>query len=253
MSKLISELSPYISSHARFCTIIPKTALYLPFTGTFYAVFDDYGTTLRACRILSVLYGETIGETFLQVKVAGVGKGYVAANARFFRNSDDFLAGKRFAPLSEENGVFFIEDHIMRDVDVRLNTCAPVYRFHFYRYAWDDNKVAEVGCYVKAEYFVAGNYLNIDFEPISYLSWEGKKTYLSKSDCIRDNKVDVADFDDDNESKTYDVTIEVIKTVTTTIKATSKESVVKAARTLFGDKDIKVSIDGEVEYEHRKI
>lgn len=248
MSKIYTDLCPFIISRARIGCVTPQHPFLLPTKDKFYAVFEDYGTTLRACRIVSVLYGSCFGETFLQLEVAGIGRGYVAADSKFYHNADDFLANRRIVPLSIENGKFYIEDEVNGIVETRLNTYCPIDRYEFYRYAWQNNRVTDFQCYVKAEYFVAEDYLEVDCEPISYESWKDYKSYLSKDECLYDNKVDVADFDD-TESKSYDVTIEVIKTITTTIKATSKESVVKAARTAFEGKDIKVFINGEVEYE----
>lgn len=47
----------------------------------------------------------------------------------------------------------------------------------------------------------------------------------------------------------FDVTIEIINTINTTIKAKDKTSAVKYAKTLFNGKEYKVFVNGELEYE----
>lgn len=247
MAKFFSELCPYITSRTRVGSIVPQTQFYLPANEKFYAVFEEYGSTLRACRIISVLYGDGPTTTFLQVEVAGLGKGYVGAYHNFYRNSEDFLANKVFY-LFGRNGMFYLEDHVGHCVDAVTYKHPTGERYHWRRYGWLNNRNTEIECYIRAEYFVATDTIVTNYEYISYESWKDHKTYRTKEECLADNKVDVADFDD-VEEKSYDVTIEVIKTITTTIKATSKESVVESAKTAFEGKSIKVFINGEVEYE----
>jgi hypothetical protein len=248
MAKFFTELCPYITSRTRVGSIVPQTLFCLPTREKFYAVFEDYGSTLRACRIISVLYGDGLTTTYLQVEVAGLGRGYVCAYHSFYRNSEDFLAHKEFFPLSERNGTFYLEDHVDNCVDAVPYEHPAATLYHWRRYGWLNNRDTEVECYIRAKYFVATNTIETEYEYVSYQSWKDRKTYRTKEECLADNKVDVADFDD-IEEKSYNVTIEVIKTITTTIKATSKESVVNSARTAFEGKSIKVFINGEVEYE----
>lgn len=47
----------------------------------------------------------------------------------------------------------------------------------------------------------------------------------------------------------FDVTIEVINTINTTIKAKDKATAVESAKTLFNGKEFKVFVNGELEYE----
>lgn len=47
----------------------------------------------------------------------------------------------------------------------------------------------------------------------------------------------------------FNVTIEIINTINTTIKAKDKASAVESAKTLFNGKEYKVFVNGELEYE----
>ena len=221
----------------------------LPTKKTLYGVFDGYGDALRAFRILAVRYNDASSaiNAALYVNVAGVGKMWISENAYFYASKEDYLNGERTdfrARNGEyENPTFSIVDALEGQCTIadycRGNCDARVF-------VWMNNSVRESIARVGITYYVAQDCLDVELYPIGV---QGLQIYATKEECLEDNALEVCEFEDENGQKEFEVEIEVIKSIKTTIKARSADSAVKAAQTAFEGKNIKVFVNGELEYE----
>ena len=224
----------------------------LPTKKTLYGVFEHYGDTLRAFRILRVLYGEITSALF--VEVAGVGKMYILTeNLWCYESKADYLNYKRthiWAREGEyERDDFSIADTLYGYCDIKRMGYGEK-PFHPIVYAWIGNKVEYSYCRVHFCYFVREGYVDVVYKPIS-IPFLKAKHYISEEDCINDNGLDVCDFDEPSQ-KEYDVEIEVIKTIKTRVRSTNVESVVRNAKVAFDKvENFKVFVDGELQYESK--
>lgn len=223
----------------------------LPTKKTLYGVFDGYGDALRAFRILAVRYNDasSVLNAALYVNVAGVGKMWVSENASFYASKEDYLNGERIN-FTARNGEY--ENPTFSIVDALEGQCtiADYCRGHCDArvYAWKDNSVYESIAKVGITYYVAEDCLDVDLYPISQ-NVEGLQIYATREECLADNELAVCEFEDEYGQKEFEVEVEVIKSIKTTIKAKSADSAVKAAQTAFEGKNIKVFVNGELEYE----
>lgn len=224
----------------------------LPTKKTLYGVFENYGDTLRAFRILHILYGEMTSVLF--VEVAGVGKMYIRTdNLWCYESKADYLNNKKthiWAREGEyERDEFSIEDALYGYCDIKRMGYFEK-PFHPIVYAWIGNKVEFSYCHVYFRYLVRENYVEVTYEPIS-IPFLKAKHYISEEDCINDNGLDVCEFDEPSQ-KYYDVEIEVIKTIKTRVRSTNVESVVRNAKVAFDKvENFKVFVDGELQYESK--
>lgn len=213
----------------------PKKKVYIVLEG-------DETKALRAMKVLKVYYGSR-GNYWFLVNIAGIGICFVNNANGYYDSKEDFLKNnftpiwdKSVAPINALNAVMDfgspIEQKTFSDDD-----------FFIRKWAWKDNHAVYTESKFAIVYDVALDSTSvIGIDPKEYI-------YRTEKDAIDANEVAVCEFEDEGE-KNYEVMIEVIKTVTTSVKAKSAESVLENAKTAFSNvESYKVFIDGELAYE----
>ena len=190
-----------------------------------YAVFDTYDEesgnddyTLRAVKILGVLYTETTYNCLLKVKVAGLGEGWITfKNAYLYASKEDYMNNKTISTNEMFNGEEFnylnaIED-LARKGQCELNRDEK--SVWIYRYAWENNAPKATIPVFFVEYNAITDNFVVYIDPV-----RGKNfPYGTKAMAIADNEVDVCDFDDDDvKPTTYNLDV----TISATIKVSAK-------------------------------
>ena len=215
-------MCPYIKSRIGFQTVDNSTRFEIPNTDVLYGQFDD-DTTLRAFKILSVLYGDGLVNTFLRVIVAGIGEGYVCANGRFFASQADYVNNKTTDRVL--TGTYY-------DGLDRVKSCPALGTliqrsgwgdYLLYRYAWRNNQCESIFVHFYVEYDVPTKQLTLAADH------REDYPYTSKEECILDNQVAVATFDYDPipEPKEFWVSLPTTVAVTAKTEDEAKEKVRK--------------------------
>lgn len=188
--QVIKEMCPLIQSANRIWYFDVNSHLYLPKTEVLYGQFhyedDPEDSTLRAFKVLKVLYGKNTN--YLFVKIAGLGCGYVSSSNNFYASPDAFVRGESTSALT---GTYF------KTIDrIKESGCGTIKHWStgahdVYRYAWSNNKPEGGSVNVVISYDVANKYLNVTTDR------RDKYPYPTEEECILDNQVNVIELDDE--------------------------------------------------------
>lgn len=223
----------------------------MPTEKTLFGLFGE-DSTLRAFRIERFIFtvsgivrGAFDSWGYAYVNVAGLGRKWIAIE----RCSYIYGSVDEYRRL---NGNPMLSGFIFNGKAVTLNQLAKgrlgirLYegdrRAEFVSYGWVNNRLDYGGVSMRITYYAYCDSIIVE---------ETKKDgypYYNAAQCVAENDVKAVTFEDECQQE-YEVEIEVIKTITTTIKCSSKESAVNAAKTAFEGKNIKVFVNGEIEYE----
>lgn len=252
-SEINFNQSPYYKSRVYFCYLMADTinqVFRMPTNKTLFGVFGD-DPTLRAFRIekfiftLDGIMKSACGEWgFAFVNIAGVGRKWITIGR------EDFI----YTSVEEYrryNGCRLLTEQVFDGRTATINQLAKgrlgfrLYdrdtRAESVSYGWVNNRLSYCSAEMCVSYDTFTDHLCIE------VNKKDGYPYASAAQCVAENDVKVVTFDD-AEQKEYEVEIEVIKTITTTIKCSSKESAVNAAKTAFEGKEIKVYVNHELEY-----
>lgn len=205
-------MCPYITSRIGLPTISSKDKFEIPTSDILYGQFDDE-TTLRAFKILSVLYGDGKDKTFLRVDVAGLGEGYVSADGVYYDSKEDYVRKVRSTRVL--TGTYYSAlDKIRTQLD-GLGTL--VLRrgwgdYMLYRYAWRNNGAESTSVKLYAEYDVETGELTLA------TGHRGDYPYTSEEACILDNQVDVVEFDGAQKPEQKEFVVDLPKQVKVTAR-----------------------------------
>lgn len=188
--KVIKEMCPRIESANRIWYFTNSSCLYLPKTETLYGQFHyedaPEDNTLRAFKVLKVLYGKECN--YLYVKIAGLGCGYVGNGEYFYVSPEHFVRGKRTDALT---GTYY------PTIDkIKESGCGTVMHWttgnnDIYRYAWVNNKPEGGSVNAVISYDVATKRLNVTTDR------RDKYPYPTVDECLLDNQVSVVELDDE--------------------------------------------------------
>jgi uncharacterized protein (UPF0297 family) len=245
--------SPYCKSHARFSYLMARNLnkeFRMPTDKTLFGVFGD-DTTLRAFRIERFIFtlsgiAKDVNSTwgYAYVNIAGAGRKWVAirTNEYIYESVDEY---RRYNGLPINAAWLFSGNpatiNQLANGRVGIHLYDDDMRAEFVSHGWVDNRL---------DYQLASIIISYDAFSGHVCAEVTKKDgypYASAAQCMAENEVKVVTFEDEGQQE-YEVEIEVIKTITTTIKCSSKESAVNAAKTAFEGKEIKVYVNHELEY-----
>lgn len=245
--------SPYCKSRVYFSYLMADNinqVFRMPTSNTLFGVFGE-DPTLRAFRIEKFIFTidgirkGACGEWgFAFVNIAGVGCKWISIGR------EDFI----YTSVEEYrryNGCRLLTEQVFDGRTATINQLAKgllgfrLYdcdsRAEFVSYGWVNNRLSYATAEMCVSYDTFSDYICVeDIKKDGY-------PYYNAAQCVAENDVKVVTFDD-AEQQEYEVEIEVIKTITTTIKCSSKESAVNAAKTAFEGKEIKVYVNHELEY-----
>ena len=227
---------------------------YKPKNQVFYGVFDE-SATLRAFKITAIIYGAYGFIQAFRLKIAGLDEEmWVDAPYLYlYQSKEDYLMSRTcnymVAMEADENGAGY--DYISNVIakhfpylDIRYNNnCMKMYRW-----GWINNKPMATTPKYCIVYDVATDDYTLRYmcDPSELVRF----AYYTMEDAIKDNELDVCEFGDENDGENYEVTIEVIKSVTTSVKAKDSDSVLQSAKTAFdGVDNYKVYINGKLAYQ----
>ena len=240
----------FIVSHEFFsgigygCTSSHMISLRKPKKKVYIVIDGDNTKTLRAMKVLKAYYGH-YGHVIFHVDIAGYGRTYIADDMGFYDSKEDF-ANDNPTDIWDANSPILNAMAVAQDMHGYpiVNGVDGNY-FIVRKWAWRGN----CALYTESKFAITYDVVLGNVGIIS--SDKGEYRYRTKEEAINSNTLSVCEFEDEDD-KTYDVRIEVIKTVTTSVHATSAESVLKTAKTAFGGvENFKVFIDGELLYERR--
>lgn len=245
--------SPYCKSHARFSYFMARNLneeFRMPTDKTIFGVFGD-DTTLRAFRIEKFIFtlsgivkGVNSAWGYAYVNIAGVGRKWIAirTNEYIYESVDEY---RRYNGLPLNAAWLFSGNPATINQLAKGRVGIYLYdddnRVQFVSYGWVDNRLDYQLASIIISYDVFSGHICVEVDK------KDGYPYANAAQCMAENEVKVVTFDD-AEQKEYEVEIEVIKTITTTIKCSSKESAVNAAKTAFEGKEIKVYVNHELEY-----
>lgn len=240
----------FIVSHEFFsgtgygCTSSHMVSLRKPKKKVYIVIDEDNTKTLRAMKVLKAYYGHYDHVVFY-VDIAGYGRTYIADDRGFYNSKEDF-ANNNPTDIWDTNSPTINALAVAQDIHGYpiVNGMDGNY-FIVRKWAWKENHAF----YTESKFAITYDVVLGNVDVIS--SDKEEYRYRTKEDAINSNTVSVCEFEDEDDN-TYDVRIEVIKTVTTSVHATSAESVLKTAKTAFeGVENYKVFINGELSYESK--
>ena len=223
----------------------------MPTEKTIFGLFGE-DSTLRAFRIEKFIFtvsgivkGAYDSWGYAYVNVAGLGRMWIAVErSSYIYGSVDEYRRYNGLPINAEwlfNGKAVTLNQLAKGrLGIRLYEGDR--RAEFVSYGWVNNRLDYGGASMRITYYAYCDSIIVE---------DTKKDgypYYNAAQCVAENDVNVVTFEDEGQRE-YEVEIEVIKTITTTIKCGSKESAVNAAKTAFEGKTIKVFVNGEIEYE----
>ena len=226
----------------------------LPDKSILYGIFEGYGDTLRAFKVLGMLYGDYY--TFALVNIAGVGVKYINAQNDFYESKEDFLDNDKTSIFSDEEIDF--TKTIRRSVNMTTEGYPCHNYLRFYRYMWVNNKVEDVRCDLHISYDVASDSLDCSWDyycvkykdPSLNKDYEGVVSFLTREECIANAapKVEVCDFEDETSKKADKIVLEVYRKIE--CESTDADNIVKNIKTAFGNKDYRIYINDKCAIEH---
>ena len=245
--------SPYCKSHARFSHFMAcnlNKEFRMPTNKTLLGVFGD-DPTLRAFGIEKFIFtlsgiAKDVNSTwgYAYVNIAGAGRKWVAirTNEYIYESVDEY---RRYNGLPINAAWLFSGNPAT--INQLANGRVGIYlydddnRVQFVSHGWVDNRLDYQLASIIISYDAFSGHICVEVDK------KDGYPYASAAQCMAENEVKVVTFEDEGQQE-YEVEIEVIKTITTTIKCSSKESAVNAAKTAFDGKEIKVYINHELEY-----
>lgn len=247
------NLCPYIScrvvtSNFRLCDAMYR----IPANKVFYAQFDKE-TILRAFKIEKVYYGTD--NIFLLVNIAGVGLKYIPyahENDRvitrlIFASPKDYKENKPCYIWDGDKAFSFVE--YVEKLGT-LKTYGNNGYAYIERYGWIDNTCKSRTCNFLTTYTFE-NGVKIDFFDDS----DKEFPYTTEKECLKQNRVEVFNFEDEVEPTRVEV--EIIRTkrfVSAPNKPVDVETATKLGK-FYGENSTKegerykVYVNGELEYE----
>ena len=225
-------------------TTYHSSEVYRPKKKVYAVLEDDETCTLRAMKVLKVYYSPSF--MLFYVDIAGYGRTYTT-DYYCFDSKEDYLANKysyiwdKDAPLL--NMVNAVTDFGYPVIDNRLPSET---RFYIRKWGWEKNH----STYVESKFVVA---YDVEMNKTSVIDIDDPRfPYRTEADAIKANEVAVCEFEDEDGQKEFDVMVEVIKSVSTSVKAKDAKSVLETAKTAFGGvENFKVFINGELSYESK--
>ena len=184
-------MCPLIEQSARIGIITDYTQLRKTYEGALYGQFQEPGqeardTQLRAFEIIKVLYAEDIWNTWLYVRVAGMGTGYIKADGGFYETPVDYVNARSTSPLT---GTYWPVKDKLRGHFTFVSK--PNYGYFLYRYGWRDNNVSGSSVYAHVTYNAMTGQFFVEAERAD------EYPYVTREECILANKIAVVNFDDD--------------------------------------------------------
>lgn len=209
-----------------------------------YVVLEDDETrTLRAMKVLKVYYGPSF--QLFYVDIAGYGRTYTRSYYAF-DSKEDYLANK-YSYIWDKDAPLLNVLNAVRDFGYPVvDNVFTESRFYIRKWGWNKNHT----CHLESKFVVA---YDTEMNKTSVIDIDDSHfPYRTEADAIKANEVAVCEFDDEDGQKEFDVTVEVIKSVSTSVKAKDAESVLETAKTAFdGVENFKVFINGELSYESK--
>lgn len=184
-------MCPLIEGSARIGSVSDYTRFQKPYEGILYGQFkaadqDTGDNQLRAFEILKVLYADSLWDTWLFVRIAGMGVGYICADGSFYESPNDYVNRNKTNPLS---GTYWMAKDKLKEyfTFVRKSTTG----YYLYRYGWIDNNVAGRSVYAHVTYNAMTGQFSVEAQRAD------EYPYVTREECILANRIAVVNFDDD--------------------------------------------------------
>jgi len=192
-----------------------RNAVKKPIVTKLYGKFNCEGVrddTLRAFKIIKVIYINRWDCAIFNVKVAGLGEGYICTSeGRMYKSVENYENGIEISFDRVCSGEVFDCKNAIRNS--RMATHGGDYMF---RYEWSENKAVARLVYFMVSYDIASDSFCIQVNPKSV----EKYPYATKEECYADNTTAVCDFEEDEiEPIPFEVSVEVKTTISVTAKS----------------------------------
>lgn len=225
------------------CTTYHAPEVHRPKKKVYVVLEGDETCTLRAMKVLKVYYGPSFN--LFYVDIAGYGRTYTR-DYHAFDSKEDYLANKYSHIWDKDAPLINVLNAVMDFGYPIMDKCFNETRFFIRKWGWEKNHAH----YKESKFVVA---YDVEMNKTSVIDIDDPRfPYRTEDDAIKANEVAVCDFDDEDGQKEFDVTVEVIKSVSTSVKAKDAKSVLETAKTAFdGVENFKVFINGELSYESK--
>lgn len=215
----------------------PKTKGYVVIEG-------DATRTLRAARVIKVYYTITRNALFV-LRVAGMGYTTVKSRNLFFYDSkEDFLADKTSSIWDEGSDEINVIEFVKAFYGTSIFEDDSHTEFMVTKWGWKDNAAVATKADFAIAYDVATDMADIvDFVDTKVYP------YKTKEDAIDSNGIAVCEFDDEEDGgKKKEIWVEVLTDYQYQSNL-SEEEIKDKIRSVFGGKNYRAWIDGDLAIE----
>lgn len=196
-------------------------AIKKPTINKLYGVFDttkedgSKDTTLRAFKILKVIYINSWYKGIFYVNVAGLGEGYICTeDAPMYKSVEDFENNKPTTFEQVCSGEVFDSKNAIANSGMATPISGGSH-LYMCRYKWEENKAVRLIAPFMVYYDTTTNSFSVELSPRT----AEDLPYATMEECYAENTTAVCDFDDDD---TKPIPFEVSVEVKTTISVTAK-------------------------------